>query len=132
MDKHFRVHYRHVADDETLGPVRTYNCMAPNKAVADSKCTFEFKDVRVTSVIERSRFKDAQAIQGGACNPIAIANSLVEAIAQCRAENMDTDAINSDPAVQLIVHQLAHLTGTQYWEQAQYERAVAALTEKLA
>jgi hypothetical protein len=28
----------------------------------------------------------------------------------CRAENMDTSAICNDPAIRLIVHQLAHLT----------------------
>jgi len=55
------------------------------------------------------RFRDAIAIQGGACNPHAIARSLVSALDECRAENLDTPATCADPAVRLIAHQLAYL-----------------------
>lgn len=58
-----------------------------------------------------NRFKDAVAIQAGACNPIAVAGSLVKAIAQCRALGFGTDQINGDAAVRMIVHQLAFLAG---------------------
>lgn len=56
-----------------------------------------------------SRFKDALAIQAGACNPIAVSRALVRAIDACHAEGLGTDAICADPAVRLIVHQLAFL-----------------------
>jgi hypothetical protein len=55
------------------------------------------------------RFGDALHIQGGACNPHAIARSLVSALDECRAANMDTRASCADPAVRLIAHQLAFL-----------------------
>ncbi len=55
------------------------------------------------------RFRDAKAIQGGACNPHAIARSLVSALDECRAANMDTPATCADPAVRLIAHQLGFL-----------------------
>jgi hypothetical protein len=54
------------------------------------------------------RFSDALAIQAGACNPIAISRSLVRAVEEVR--DLDTNAICADPAVRLIVHQLAFLT----------------------
>ena len=59
------------------------------------------------------RHSDALAIQGGACNPIAIVNSLVRGINEIRDEvgglTPPTDYILSDPALRLMVHQLAHL-----------------------
>jgi hypothetical protein len=66
------------------------------------------------------RYRDAFAIQQGACNPIAIVNALKNAIDECRAENMGTDAINGDMAVRAMVHQLAHLTSVQYFDQTAY------------
>jgi hypothetical protein len=75
------------------------------------------------------RFRDARAIQQGACNPIAIVNSLKNAIDECRAVNMGTDQINGDPAVAAMVHQLAHLTGTQYFDQTQYERMMLLVND---
>lgn len=49
----------------------------------------------------------------GACNPIAIANQIVEAIKEVRNEPgfRGTASITGDPAVQLMVHQLAYITG---------------------
>lgn len=52
------------------------------------------------------RFKDAQTAQNGACNPRPIANALVNAIDECRAEGVDP---TEDPAVFLILHQLAYV-----------------------
>jgi hypothetical protein len=67
------------------------------------------------------RYRDAAAIQQGACNPIAIVNSLKSAIDELRAENAGTDEINGDMAVRAMVHQLAHLTSIQYFDQTAYE-----------
>lgn len=55
------------------------------------------------------RDENALFIQGGACNTLAITNSLLEAIKECRAEGK-IDAL--DPACRLICHQLAHLFRT--------------------
>lgn len=74
------------------------------------------------------RYRDAFAIQQGACNPIAIINALKNAIDECRAEDMGTDAINGDMAVRAMVHQLAHLTSVQYFDQTAYE----AMMERVA
>lgn len=52
------------------------------------------------------RTKDAIEIQDGACNPSGIARSLVVACRECLDEGVDQ---RTDPAVRLIVHQLAHL-----------------------
>lgn len=54
----------------------------------------------------QKRFSDAIAIQGGACNVVAIVNSLLAAAKDAREENVQPC---EDPAVRLIVHQLAHL-----------------------
>ena len=59
-----------------------------------------------------SRFSDAVAIQDGACNPIAIANSLQRGIEEIRTEVgglLPTDAILKDPALRLMVHHMAYL-----------------------
>lgn len=72
------------------------------------------------------RFSDAIAIDAGACNPIAISRALVRAIEEIR--DQDTDAICNDPAVRLIVHQLAHLTSNFYLfsDATEYDKAVVA------
>ena len=53
-----------------------------------------------------TRFREALMIQEGACNPSGIAHSLVAACRECLAENVSQ---REDPAVRLIVHQLAYL-----------------------
>lgn len=59
------------------------------------------------------RHNDALAIQCGACNPSGIALAIVEACREIRAQqnHKGTAEITSDPAVRLMVHQLAYLTG---------------------
>lgn len=59
------------------------------------------------------RHKDAIAIQGGACNPIAVSKALMKAIEAVREEQGLTNmvAIEHDPAIRLICHQLAHILG---------------------
>lgn len=54
------------------------------------------------------RHRDALLIQEGACNPCGIAHSLVEACREVIAERGDQ---RNDPAVRLIIHQLAYLVG---------------------
>lgn len=56
------------------------------------------------------RFKDALQIAQGAGNMVAIARSLHEACKECMYEGLGTEQVWADPAVRLIVHQMAHLT----------------------
>lgn len=57
------------------------------------------------------RAKTAIAAQLGACNPIPLIHALNEGLDELKQEqpNWDTPAILNDPALRLIVHQLAHL-----------------------
>jgi hypothetical protein len=57
----------------------------------------------------RSRFYAAEGIQGGACNISGIAHALVSAANAARDEGVQPA---KDPAVRLIVHQLAFLART--------------------
>jgi hypothetical protein len=52
-------------------------------------------------------------ISDGACNPSGIAHSIVEACAELRKEPdyTGTDQMRADPAIRLMVHQLAFLMG---------------------
>lgn len=76
------------------------------------------------------RYRDAQAIDAGASNPIAVINALKNALEECKAENMDSMQIRLDPAIQAIVHQLAHLTGTAYFDQTAYQNMVAVVEQR--
>ncbi len=57
------------------------------------------------------RHSDALFIQEGACNPSGIALAIVAACKEMRDEpdHKGTDEITSDPAVRLMVHQLAFI-----------------------
>ena len=59
------------------------------------------------------RHSAALFIAQGACNPSAIAHSIVEACREMRAEpgHQGTAQITSDPAIKLMVHQLAFICG---------------------
>jgi hypothetical protein len=57
----------------------------------------------------RSRFTDAYYIANGACNPVAVANTLMRHIDAMRKNGCDHPIICSDPGIRLIVHQLSHL-----------------------
>jgi hypothetical protein len=57
------------------------------------------------------RYRDALAIQEGACNPSGIAHSIIDACREIYDAKGGTDTIRSDPAVRLMVHQLAFLCG---------------------
>ena len=58
------------------------------------------------------RHQDALFIQQGACNPSAIAHSIISACREVR-EEMDKDRKSftptTDPAIRLMVHQLAYI-----------------------
>ena len=60
-----------------------------------------------------SRFRDALVIiNPGACNPSGVALSIADACRELREhENVDTKSICQDPAIRLMVYQLAHLFG---------------------
>ena len=71
----------------------------------------DFWYVFIQEVVMARRFSDAISIQNGACNPIAIANSIVNACKEVsQEENGGTQAVCDDPAVRLMVHQLMFLT----------------------
>lgn len=78
------------------------------------------------------RHRDAIAIQQGACNPSGIAHSIVAACAEIRAEpnHTGTAQITSDPAVQLMVHQLAYVcgvtSGVEGFSKGDYSQAMRA------
>jgi hypothetical protein len=57
-----------------------------------------------------SRFRDALAIDGGAGNLVAIANSFAKACKEAMDEERSTEAVWRDPAVRLIVNQMVYLT----------------------
>jgi hypothetical protein len=57
------------------------------------------------------RHRDAIAIANGACNPSGIALAIVDACREMRANPSiaSTDQLCSDPAIRLMVHQLAFI-----------------------
>lgn len=57
------------------------------------------------------RYRAALAISDGACNPSGIAHAFIEGCRDARQEGADTAALYADPALRLMVHQLAHLMG---------------------
>ena len=63
------------------------------------------------------RHRDAIAVQGGACNPLTISKAIHNACLECGP--VGTDLITSDPAVRLMVHQLAFICGIPTRESAQ-------------
>ena len=57
------------------------------------------------------RHSDAIAISDGACNPSGICHSIIEACTEIREANGGTNTMCSDPAIRLMVYQLAFLVG---------------------
>ena len=60
-----------------------------------------------------SRHSDALAISAGACNPLAIANSIARGLNEIKDQcgGYSTNDMTSDPAIRLMVSQLAYITG---------------------
>ena len=74
------------------------------------------------------RHRDAFAIvEGGACNPSGITHTLSHACRQVIAEGGSQCA---DPAVRLIVHQLAFLVNADHIVPAEYGRLLDACRAK--
>jgi hypothetical protein len=55
------------------------------------------------------RHKDAIIISDGACNPKAIINAMARAVEEL--SGADTPTVCADPALKLMLHQLAFLMG---------------------
>lgn len=78
------------------------------------------------------RHRDALEIQEGAVNPCGIANALVAACKECLAEKTPQ---RTDPAVRLIVHQLAYLCRVDEFDlgtSGEYNAAVTACKAEVA
>ena len=83
-----------------------------------------------------SRFREALVIiNPGACNPSGVALSIADACREMREhDKVDTKQICQDPAIRLMVFQLAHLfgvAGAQY-DLVHYIADEAACKERLA
>jgi hypothetical protein len=81
-----------------------------------------------------SRFRDALVIVNpGACNPSGIALSIADACREMREqESGDTQRICQDPAIRLMVYQLASICGVAEYALERYIADEAACNERLA
>src|ERR1700751_184518 len=83
-----------------------------------------------------SRFRHALvSINPGACNPSGVALSIADARREMREhENVDTNQVRQDPAIRLMVYQLAHLFGVaaSQYDLVHYINDEAACKERLA
>jgi hypothetical protein len=81
-----------------------------------------------------SRFRDALAIvDPGACNPSGIALSIAEACREIREhETSATMALCQDPAIRLMVYQLASICDVVSYSIERYIADEAACKERLA
>jgi hypothetical protein len=57
----------------------------------------------------RNRFDDAVHISGGACNPVAVAGTIHKHSLEMLRSGSGMDTIRNDPAMRLMVYQLAYL-----------------------
>ena len=81
-----------------------------------------------------SRFRDALVIVNpGACNPSGVASSIVEACREIREhETAGTKETCQDPAIRLMVYQLASICGVAEYALERYIADEAACKERLA
>ena len=81
-----------------------------------------------------SRFRDALVIVNpGACNPSGIASSIADACREIREhEKADTKRICQDPAIRLMVYQLASICGVAEYALERYIADEALCKERLA
>lgn len=68
----------------------------------------------------RSRHEDALFIQEGACNPVAIAGTIHQHMLKMHRDKCGHDAIRTDPAIRLMIHQLAYLCHIPAMEHSPY------------
>jgi hypothetical protein len=79
-----------------------------------------------------SRFRDALAtVNPGACNPSGIAHSIVDACREIR-EHEPAASTAQDPAVRLMVYQLASVCGVADYALERYMADEGACKERLA
>jgi hypothetical protein len=79
-----------------------------------------------------SRFRDALAIVNpGACNPSGIAHSIVDACREIR-QHEPAASTAQDPAVRLMVYQLASICGVADYALERYIADEGACKERLA
>ena len=57
----------------------------------------------------RNRFDDAYFINNGACNPVAVSGTIHKHCLEMLRSGSGMDSIRCDPAMRLMVHQLAYL-----------------------
>lgn len=76
-----------------------------------------------------NRFSNAMAIQQGACNLSGITHALMDAIKDCRAENLD---VRNDVAIRLIIHQMAYLVNIDEFDHSlfAYDKALTECQER--
>ena len=83
-----------------------------------------------------SRFRDALVIVSpGACNPSGVALSIVDGCREMREhDHADTNHVRQDPAIRLMVYQLAHLFGVagHQYDLVHYMTDEAACKQRLA
>jgi hypothetical protein len=81
-----------------------------------------------------SRFREALAIvDPGACNPSGIALSIVEACSEIREhETSGTEEMCQDPAIRLMVYQLASICGVAEYALELYIADETACKERLS
>ena len=82
-----------------------------------------------------SRFRDALAIVNpGACNPSGIAHSIVNACREIYEHDpqADTGMIRQDPAIRLMVYQLASVCGVAHYALERYVIDETACKDRLA
>jgi hypothetical protein len=78
------------------------------------------KEIKMeTATKKEKRWGNALSIQAGACNPSGIVHALLAAIQEMRdgPDYTGTDSVRQDPALRLIVHQLAYLMGIEEVDQ---------------
>src|SRR5215469_2480253 len=79
-----------------------------------------------------SRFRDALVIVNpGACNPSGVAHSIIEACREIRQYEAN-ESTASDPAIRLMVYQLASVCGVADYALERYIADEAACEERLA
>ncbi len=77
------------------------------------------------------RFREALAIQEGACNPSGIAYAIIEACKEARHEDRNP---TEDVAVRLMVHQLAYICNIAVFDtnSEAYDAAIKECLERQA
>lgn len=88
----------------------SYSVAAEAGKVLKSETAKLKKSAVEASLIER-RNKDALHIIDGACNPVAVAGCIHRHSWEMLEAGAGTDTIKKDPAIRLMVYQLAHICG---------------------